>query len=253
MKPISDNCPKIPADLASHLDNEFANIQEHYLLSEYSDLLVDSGRLCEALLRYLEWRVSTTYTPIDGRSKPNRKQVVNAARQCTTLEPSLRQQAADIIEIVLDFRNNRNAAHLGSVNPNVIDATTAYQMISWVVAEILRIEATLSAQQIQEMINRFAERPVPIIYNVAGRPVVLDVDISFEDEVLVLLYDNNGPIDETTLFKWTHHSNITRWRSGILSKLAKQRLIMLDKKTVHLLPSGMSRAEQVIEDASIRD
>lgn len=250
MQPISSNCPKVPSELAHHLDAEFSKIQEHYLLSEYDDLLVDSGRLCEAILRYLEWRVTGSYTALDGRSKPNRSRVVNAARQASSLEPSLRQQGINLTETVMDFRNNRNAAHLGNVDPDVIDAMTAYQMLSWVIAELIRIETNLDARAIQELVNRFAERPIPVIYTVAGKPTVLDANISHEDEVLVLLYDNDGPVDLSLLFKWTHHGNITRWRKGIIGQLVKERFIMIDNGSAHILPTGRTRAEAVLTKAA---
>lgn len=250
-KPISSHCPGIPQLLAESMDNEFSKIQEHFLLSEYDDLLVDSGRICEAVLRYLEWRTNEDFTPIDGRSKPNRSQVVNAARKDMTLEPSVRQQVINLVETVLDFRNNRNAAHLGSIDPNIIDATTAYQMISWVMAEVLRVEAKLNDKDIQELMNKFAERPIPVVYTVAGRPQVLDVNISHLNEVLVLLYDSNSPVDLTVLFKWTHHSNITRWKKNVIDVLVKERLIVLENKKVYILPGGSKRAEDIITAAAV--
>lgn len=251
MQPISNNCVNVPAELAGHLDAEFAKIQEHYLLSEYDDLLVDSGRMCEAILRYLEWRVNGAYTPIDGRNKPNRSQIVNVTRQATSIEPSLRQQGVNLMETVMDFRNNRNAAHLGNIDPNIIDATTSYQMLSWVVAEIIRIEARVNSKTVQEMINKFAERPIPVIYTVAGSPTVLDTNISHEDEVLVLLYDSDGPVDISTLFKWTHHGNITRWKKNVIEPLAKERLIMVDQNELYILPAGRKRAEAVLVGAAV--
>ena len=250
MKPISTSCTNIPQELASHLEVEFTKIQEHYLLSEYADLLVDSGRLCEAVLRYLEWKVTGSYTKIDGRNKPNRSQVVNATRQYATLEPSMRQQVVSITETVMDFRNNRNAAHLGAVDPDIIDAATAYQMLSWVIAEIIRVESRLQPKVVQGLLNNFAERPTPVIYTVEGTPIVLDINIGHEDEALVLLYDSNGPVDISTLFKWTHHGNITRWRKNIIETLVKERLIVLDRKQVYILPTGIKRAEAVLTSAS---
>jgi len=250
MQPIKAYCTNVPSELTDHLDAEFAKIQEHYLLSEYDDLLVNSGRICEAVLRYLEWRMTETYTAIDGHSKPNRSKVVNSAKQHMSLEPSLRQQAINIVETVMDFRNNRNAAHLGSIDPNIIDATTAYQMLSWVIAELIRIEAKLDSKTIQELMNKFAQRPVPVIYTVAGKPQVLDVNISYADEVLILLYDNNSSVELSILFKWTHHNNITRWKNSVIEPLVKQRLILIENKLVYILPGGLSCAEDVLARAA---
>lgn len=249
-KPISTYCTNIPTEPANYLDAEFAKIQEHYLLSEFDDLLVDSGRMCEAMLRYLEWRMTGTYTAIDGRSKPNRNQVFGAGRNSTTIEPSMRQQGINLTETVMDLRNNRNAAHLGDIDPNIIDAMTAYQILSWVVAELIRVEASVDPKALQELVNKFAERPIPVIYSGAGKPTVLDANIGHDDEVLVLLYDNNGPVEISTLFKWTHHGNVTRWRRNVIDNLAKQRFIVVNNRHIYISPTGRRRAETVIAAAA---
>jgi len=250
MGPISQSCPALVPELAQHLDAEYGKVQKHYLLSEWDDLLVDSGRMCEAILRYLEWKMAANYTPIDGRSKPNRSSVIGATRRGTSLDPSLRLQIPALVEILMDFRNNRNAAHLGNIDPNVIDSITCYQMLSWVFAEIIRLESNLPACDIQAVLDKYAERPVPVVYKIDGTPIVLSADIDHRQEVLVLLYDAQQAVELSQLFKWVHHTNITRWRKTVLRKLEDDRYIQIIAGSVHLLPPGMRQAELVLANSS---
>jgi hypothetical protein len=247
-KLVSEHCTSLPTDLAGHLDAEFAKIQKHYLLREWDDLQVDGGRLCEAILRVIEWKMNGTFTPIDGKSRPNRKTVVNAATHDTNLPPSLRLQVINALELVMDFRNSRNAAHLGNIDPNQIDAMTVYQLIIWMIGEIIRLESTLKPVDIQEVLTVFAERPVPLIYRVNNQPIILSTKLSAPDTVLVLLYDSIDPVDFSTLFKWSRHTNITKWRDGVIKALEKSKKIYIENKKIHLLPPGMTAAEQLITE-----
>ncbi len=112
----------------------------HFLKGEWDDAQVDAGRFCDAALRYLEFRMTGSFTPIDGKSKPNRKTTVNKARQDTALPPSLRSQIPQSVELTMDFRNNRNSAHLGNIDANKLDATTVVQNVTWIIEEIVRLE-----------------------------------------------------------------------------------------------------------------
>src|SRR5205085_10987413 len=138
---------------------------------------VDAGRYCEAALRVLQWRMNGRYTPLDGKSKPNRKDVVGKAARDTALPPSLRQQVPQAVEMILDFRNNRNAAHLGGVDANKIDATCVVQLTGWVMGEIVRLETNKGSTEVQVILDGLADRQVPMIEMVGDTPVVLNTGL----------------------------------------------------------------------------
>lgn len=243
---ISKHCPSLPAELAKHIDTEFSKIQEHYLLGEWNDLQIDAGRLSEAVLRLLEFKLGLNYTPINGRSKPNRKHITNAARNNTTLSPTLRLQIPDTMELIMDFRNNRNAAHLGDIDSSHIDGMTVYQLVLWIIGEIVRLESNLPATKVKSLLTAFAEKPVPIIYRVNGRPIVLDTNLSAKDIVLVLLYDANEAVPDCDLFKWSKYTNISNWRRLVIKPLEKNKMIHIENGVIYLLPPGNRRVQQIV-------
>jgi hypothetical protein len=241
----------VPADLADALDKTYRDAIDHFLREEWDDALVDAGRLCEAALRYLEWKMEGNYTAIDGKRKPDRKTVVNAAARDTTLPPTLRAQMPEAIELIMDFRNNRDSAHLGDVEASRMDASTVVQLGAWVVGEIARVESSETAEEIQGVLDELAERHVPLIQKVGDTPIVLDPKMPADQRTLVLLYSNGNAAPVTELREWAEYGHSTRWRGLVLAGLEKKKLIHIDKDgMVHLLRPGEAEAQRILLGAA---
>jgi hypothetical protein len=171
---------------------------------------------------------------------------VNTAQQDTSLAPSLRLQIPQAAELILDFRNNRNVAHLGGVDANKLDATCVVQMSSWVMGEIVRLETSLSADEVQRVLDSLAERHVPIIEMVGDLPIVTDTKLSAAERALVLLYHHNDTVPIGLLRTWAEYGNPSRWRTTVLASLLKNKLIHLDGNDVVLLTKGTIQAEAIL-------
>lgn len=240
----------LPSDLADALDDTFREVIDHFLKGEEGDAQVDAGRFCEAALRYLEFKMIGKYTAIDGKSKPNRQKVVNAAKQDTTLPPTLRAQVPQAIELITDFRNNRNSAHLGVIDVNNMDASCVLQNVTWVIGEIARIESNDSPQAIQGLLNSLAQRHVPLVQVVDGTPIILDPNMRADQRVLILLYQSEGAIPMATLREWADYTNPTRFRDNVVGGLAKEKSVHVDKDgSVHLLHPGEAKAQRILLEA----
>lgn len=250
---LRDHLPDVPDDLAEALDETYRDVIDHYVKDEPDDAQVDAGRFCEAALRYLEWKMEGKYTPVDGKSKPNRKAVVHAAQQDVNLEPTLRAQVPQAVELIMDFRNNRNSAHLGSLDANNMDASCVVQNASWVIGEIARIESNESTDEIQGLVDRLAERHIPLVQSIGDTPIVLDPKMSARNKALVLLYQEGGPVPIQTLREWAEYTHTTNWRSNIIGGLQKEKLVHLDKDDkVHLLRPGEDEAQKVLLSSESR-
>lgn len=219
----------LPSDLANSLEGTYSAAVEHFIKGEPDDCQVDAGRFCEAALRYLEFKMSGEFTPIDGKSKPNRKKTVNAAKSDTTLPPTLRAQAPQAIELVMDFRNNRNSAHLGSLDASQTDAACVVQNLSWLMAEFARLESNDTLEVIQALVDSLSRMHVPLVQEVDGVPIVLDADMNYENQVLVLLYQQGVAVSIKDLQVWTGHSNITRFRNQVIEGLKKKKYVAVSK------------------------
>ena len=71
---------------------------------------------------------------------------------------------------------------------------TLRRLVTWTLAEIIRLETQQPADQVQELIDTLAQPYVPLIEKVDGEPVVLDPDMPAADKALVLMYDHRKPL-----------------------------------------------------------
>lgn len=240
----------LPGDLADAIGETHRDVLDHFLKGEWDDAQVDAGRFCEAVLRYLEWRMTGTFTPIDGKSKPNRKNVIGKAQQDTSLPSSLRAQLPYSIELVMDFRNNRNSAHLGNIDANKMDAACVVQNVTWVVGEIVRLDTQMPPVEVQRLLDQLAARHVPLVQTVNGRPIILNPGLKHSARVLVLLYQQAKPVPVDTLRVWTGHTHSTRFREKVIKELCDKAYVHVDDAgQVTLLYPGEAAAQTLVLDA----
>jgi hypothetical protein len=247
---LSPHLASLPAQLARAVDTTYRGTMDHFLNEEWDDAQVDAGRFCEACLRYLEWKMSGKHTAIDGKSKPDRKKTVNAARNDKQLTPSLRAQLPQAIELIMDFRNNRNSAHLGDIDPNKMDSVCVVQTVTWAAGEIVRIETQLPVVDVQRMLDRLAERHIPLVQTVGDDEVVLAPKMSSADKVVVLLHRKGEAVPMPSLRVWAEYGNASRFRTDVIKGLEKLKYVHVNKKTraVTLLRPGEARAQRLLLD-----
>lgn len=244
---LSSHFGLLPQDLGEALASTYRDVMDHFLKMEWDDAQVDAGRLCEAMLRYLEWKMSGAYTPIDGKSKPKRKPVVGRAANDTNLAPSLRAQMPQAIELILDFRNNRNSAHLGNIDANKLDASTVVANATWLVAEVVRLETKKPPAEVQALIDRLTERHVPLIQTVQGEPILLTPGLGANERALVVLYQQAKPVQMQQLREWVGYSNSSRWRTSVISNLRRKAFVHVDKEdNVTPLVPGEAEAQRIV-------
>jgi hypothetical protein len=246
---LTPHLTTVPNDLAAALNSTYREVMGHFLREEWDDAQVDAGRFCEAALRYLEFKMTRSFTPIDGKSKPDRKATVNKAKQDTALAPSLRAQMTQSIELTMDFRNNRNSAHLGNIDANKMDAATAVQNVTWMVGEIVRLETQKPPTEVQRLLDQLAERHVPLVQTVNDRPIVLQPKMDAGNKVLVILYQRAKPVPVRKLQAWVGYVNGTRWRDTVLRGLQKKALIHVENDEVTLLYPGEAAAQKLVLEA----
>lgn len=145
--------PNIPSDIGDALETEFRNLESRFARRDWGPAELNGGRFAEVVLRFLEWRESGGhYTPIGMQL--NRQAILNRARNNPSLPDGLRFHVAKCSEILMDIRNRRDVAHLGTViNVDEMDAHLVMRLAAWILAEIVREESNLSAQDAQALIG----------------------------------------------------------------------------------------------------
>lgn len=239
--------PNIPGDIVDALETEFRNLESRFARRDWGPAELNGGRFAEAVLRFLEWRESGGhYTPIGMQL--NRQAILNRARNNPSLPDGLRFHVAKCSEILMDIRNRRDVAHLGTViNVDEMDAHLVMRLAAWVLAEIVREESDLSAQDAQALIDRLSVRRLPLVEEVGGDLVVVATDLSATERALVALYNiYPEPMNINTLRKSVGYQHSTRFRQMIHTQ-AKAGITYIKGDDVYLTQKGAAWVDRNID------
>jgi len=81
---------------------------------------------------------------------------------------------------------------------------------------------SFSSDPLQALIDRLAERHVPLIQTVNGQPIVLEPNLEAAERALVILDQQGRPLPLLTLRKWVGYSNAARFRDNVTKGLQKR-------------------------------
>jgi hypothetical protein len=188
-------------------------------------------------------------------SKPSN--MVQACRELEALpadsgrsgDRSLRILIPRVVPALYEIRNNRGVGHVGGdVNPNFLDATAAYGMCSWVLAELVRIFHAVSTEEAQETVDALIERKHPLIWEFEGMRRVLAPKMGKGDQALLLLHARPAWVAEKDVLAWVEYSNSKVFRDEILKPFHKLRLVEYDEiqRRVRISPLGVKDVEDRI-------
>jgi hypothetical protein len=165
-------------------------------------------------------------------------------------ERGLRILIPRLLPGLYEIRNNRGVGHVGGdVDPNPMDATVVYSMTSWILAELIRVFHSLSTKEAQEAVDALSERKLALIWSPDGKlKRVLDTSLAARDQTLLLLHQALAWMDEAELFRSVEYSNSSMYKTKILAKLHKDRLVEYDKalKRARISPKGSAYVEKEI-------
>lgn len=114
----------------------------------------------------------------------------------------------------------------------------------------LALPRWIEQQAVQELAIRrdtIAARQQPEIWEVFGKRRVLDTDLSFPQQTLLLLYASTDPaVPAEDLVAWTEAANPRTYRRDVLGRLHSSRLVEYDRdeQIVAISPKGVTYVEE---------
>lgn len=223
MNPLTKHLSSLPIELVTAFQDEFQKLHQKYFLGQWEPSQLDGGRFSEIVFRILEYKKTGTFTPIG--SQINRLNIYNSILSDTALPESLRFHVLKLADLILDFRNKRNVGHPGKIDVNEMDSAFVLSAANWIVAELIRLETSMTPDDAQAEIKKIIERKVPIIEEIGVRLKCLNQKLSAKETAMVFCYQkypNEISLDE--LADWMGYSNKTVLRKELLSLNRDSRL-----------------------------
>lgn len=246
----------LPATLRGDLLGAFNEIVKNYRERRWEPSELNGGKLCEVVYTICKgWLEGGSYP--QRATKPSR-----FANKCWEMEtvyqqvPNSRSAHILIPRMMMglyDIRNNRGVGHAGAdVDPNHMDATAVLYGAKWLTAELVRLLHTLTTDEATAIVDGLIEREVAWVWAHGDKKRVLRNGLTWKQKTLLLMLAEAGDVAEAELFRWLEHPGLPSFRKDVLKQLHRARLIeyAADKRTVRLLPPGVTAAEKVLAGKS---
>ncbi len=234
---MSNLLKNIPDNLEKKLFEEYTEIKRRFHLSDSGPSQLNGGRFSEVVLRIFQHLLGDTISDFGHEIKPNEKtKILNKIENDNKIDEHIRQKVSVLVRLMLDFRNNRDIAHLGGFKANNIDAQFVLSCANWILAEFIRVYGNYTLPEAQKIIDSMSIPAYPVIFNIEGDDFLTRTDLSAGEEVLVFLSAQKRNFD--FLFMKTKDTNQSRFKKT-LSKLEKDKKIVCKNNFYHILPNGI--------------
>lgn len=233
----------IPATLEKQLFGEYSEIKKQFLLNEDRPSQLSGGRFAEVILRIFQHLLGDSVTPFGTEIKAQEKdRIINRVTNDPQIDEHVRQKVTSLIRLLLDFRNNRDVAHLGGLKANKIDAQFILSASNWITAEMIRVFGNYSIDDAQQIIDAMASPSYPVLYKIEGEDYIARPDLKAWEEVLVLLISNTRTAEE--LFEKTKDNNRSRFIKTLDKMEQKDRMIAKSIEKYHIMPLGIKTVHE---------
>jgi hypothetical protein len=244
---------QIPAGLRESLLNSYQEMVSNFSEHRWEPAELNGGKFCEVVHSILNGYLQGVY-PV-GPSKP--RNIVDACRALEQIpqdpnrvgDHSARKLIPKVLLPLYEIRNNRGVGHVGGdVNPNLLDATVACGMASWILAELIRMFHNIPIKEAQEIVDALIERKLPLIWEVDGIRRILDPSMKIADQVLVLLHARPSWTSEKDIFTSVEYSTLNNLRKKVFEPLHEGRKVEYDSKQgrIRISPVGSKEVETKI-------
>lgn len=232
----------IPDDLESRLIGEYTEIKRRFQLNDCGPAQLNGGRFAEAILRIFQHLLGMPVTPFGADIKAAEKtSILSKVTNDPGLDEHIRQKVTVLTKLLLDFRNNRDVAHLGGFSANKIDANFVLSCSNWIFAELIRVYGNYSMEEAQKLIDKIAIPNYPVIFDIEGEEFIARSNLNVKQEVLVLVSAQKRSLD--FLFSKTKDKNRSRFNKSVDSMVA-EKFIALKDGFYHLLPKGIKEVQE---------
>ena len=240
---------KLPKGLVEKLLEHYEHIKNNLNLDKHENTELNASKFSEVVFRIIEYVLDGKYTPLG-------KQIHKFTDRCRQFEkkPSVGGDDSTRIHIprtlilIVDIRNKRGVGHVSGIhNPNLSDSLLVTKCCDWILAELLRLFNDLSIDEAQKIVDQLINIDLPLIAKVESIRRVLRTDLTYLQQVLVLLYGEYPlSVKDRTVFEWVEHSNFSAFKRDVLRQLHQKRFIEYRNENCLILSPGKRIVEEKI-------
>jgi hypothetical protein len=168
---------------------------------------------------------------------PEKTRIMNTMQSAGTIDDHIRQKTVPLIRLLLDFRNNRDAAHLGGFDANSMDALFVMTSATWIMCELVRVHGGYAMGEAQKIVDGLSVKEYPVIMEREGELFITRHDLNTKQEVLVVLTKNASATAEF-LHEKSGDSNKSRFQRNLREMVADKFIGQAANGEYFIMPRG---------------
>jgi hypothetical protein len=237
----------LPLELSTKLIEEYLEIKKHYGMNHWGPGQLNGGRFAETVLRAYQHLLGEAVAPFGTDIVANEKtRILNKIQQAATIDDHVRQKTVSLVRLLLDFRNNRDVAHLGGFDANSMDTLFVLTSVTWILCEFVRVYGGHTMSKAREIVDGLSVKEYPVIVERDGESFIARHDLKAKEEVLVWLMKNTTAKADVLVTKVSDTN-----KSRVRKKLEDMR----GEKLIGLTATGdyfiMPRGQAFVTDNSL--
>jgi hypothetical protein len=230
----------IPTALSAKLVEEYLDIKKHFAMNDWGPGQLRGGRFAEVMLRIYQHLLGEPVTPFGTNILPREKtRILNTIESTGTIDVHVRQKTVPLVRLLLDFRNNRDVAHLGGFDANSMDALFVMTSATWMVCELVRVYGSYVMREAQKIVDALSVKEYPVIMERDGELFITRHDLKAKQEVLVLLTKNAGATAKF-LHEKSGDSNKSRFQRNLQEMVDDKFIGRAASSEYFIMPRGQA-------------
>lgn len=247
--------PPLDRKLVNTFLKEFAELERRFALNDWGPVALDGGQFAEVASRIIYHIDSGKLSP--GKSLDSCLSYVESESNKHSAEHFSRRDAlhlCKVLRLIYKFRSQRGAIHIDPhYTANELDSTLILSLSRWVLSDILRIFCKEDRKEVAKSIREIIKYPIPSIFEIDGRALVLHTDCTVHEEILLLLH-NSG---EAGLSRKEIGKSAIKSASAITESIqrlesSRYRQIIQNAEGKYILtPNGIKRVHGILSEKRV--
>ena len=230
----------IPAALNEKLIEEYLDIKKRFVINDWGSGQLKGGRFAEVMLRIYQHLLGETITPFGTDIVAHEKtRILNTVGGAANIDAHVRQKTVPLVRLLLDFRNNRDSAHLGGFDANSMYSLLVVTRATWMVCELVRVYGGYPMPEAQKIVDALSVKEYPVIMERDGELFIARHDLNAKQEVLVLLTKStSAPVE--FLQEKAGDSNKSRFQRNLREMVADKFIGQSASGEYFIMPRGQA-------------
>jgi hypothetical protein len=231
---------RIPSWISAKLIEEYLEIKKRFAMNDWGPGQLKGGRFAEVVLRAYQHLLGDSVTPFsDDIAAAEKTRIMNRVTTDGAIDEHVRQKTVPLVRLLLDFRNNRDVAHLGGFDANGMDTMFVMTGATWILCEFIRVYGGYTMSDAQEIVDGLAVKEYPVIIERDGELFIARHDLDSKQEVLVWL-TRNASASSSALETKIGDTNKSRVRRRLKEMVDDKLIGLAANGDYFIMPRGQS-------------